>query len=254
VPTPTGDDRLVGADRVLAVLLELGEHHEGVTLDELASRMQAPKPSVHRALGSLCRAGLAERIGRGLYILGDEFLRLAFANHAARPDTALITPILEQLSAHFSETAHYAVRDGIDIVYRAKTDPPVGAVRLTSIIGGRNPVHSTAVGKLLLSSSVATQADLLALLGPTLPRRTPRTITDSGELWDQLVQIREQGFAIENEENETGIACLAVPAPTRSGAAFGGGAISVSALTFRTPLRALVDDLPVIRRIVRDGR
>ncbi|MEV7631864.1 IclR family transcriptional regulator [Microbacterium sp. NPDC089318] len=250
-PSPP-DDRLVGTDRVLAVLLELGEHHQGVTLDELAARMQAPKPSVHRALGSLCRAGLAARIGRGVYILGDDFLRLAFANHAARPDTAMMTPILERLSERFSETAHYAVLDGADVVYRAKTDPPLGAVRLTSVIGGRNPAHSTAVGKLLLSSSVRSEADLVELLGPgPLRRRTERTIVDPGELWRQLEVIAHQGYAIEDEENEAGIACIAVPAPLApSGPGRAAGGLSVSALTFRTPLRALVEGLPEIRSIV----
>ncbi|MGH8954598.1 MAG: IclR family transcriptional regulator [Microbacterium sp.] len=246
------DDRLVGTDRVLAVLLELGTHDHGVSLDELAARMQAPKPSVHRALGSLTRAGLAARIGRGQYILGDEFMRIAFAHHAARPDTARITPILESLSQRFSETAHYAVLDGADIVYRAKTDPPTGAVRLTSTIGGRNPAHSTAVGKLLLSTIADSVQDLASLLGPSsLTTRTPRTIVDLDELWAELEIVRDQGYAVEDEENETGIACVAVAAPLDpAGPGRPSGAVSVSALTFRTPLSTLVDGLPEIRRIV----
>lgn len=257
MPEPAQQEaRLAGTDRVLAVLLELGEHHAGATLDELASTMQIPKPSVHRALVSLCRAGLAARLSRGHYILGDEFLRLAFANHAARPDTALMTSILEQLSERFSETAHYAVLDGAHVVYRAKTDPPVGAVRLTSVIGGRNPAHSTAVGKLLLSRSIDAPEELTATLGPSpLERRTPRTIVDVEELWQQLELIRAQGFAVEDEENETGVACIAVAAPAMPfapRAALGG--LSVSALTFRTPLARLLEGLDDIVKITAGTR
>ncbi|MEV7608598.1 IclR family transcriptional regulator [Microbacterium sp. NPDC089320] len=249
-PAPDGE-RLAGTDRVLAVLLELGAHHAGASLDDISSAMGMPKPSVHRALDSLCRAGLAARVSRGHYILGDGFLRLAFAHHAARPDTALMTPILEKLSERFSETAHYAVLDGAHVVYRAKTDPPVGAVRLTSIIGGRNPAHSTAVGKLLLSRTVASRGELDSVLGTApLERRTPRTIVDPDELWRELGTIREQGFAVEDEENEAGVACLAVPAPaTPLAPRSTPGGLSISALTFRTPLTTLVDALPAIRLI-----
>ncbi len=77
-----------------------------------------------------CAPRLVEKTGRGQYILGDEFLRLAFAHHEARPDHIRVRPILERLAARFGETAHYAVLDGDSIVYRAKVDPTVGAVRL----------------------------------------------------------------------------------------------------------------------------
>ena len=84
----------------------------------------SPKPTVHRALAALCRAGLAGKDGRGRYLLGDEFLRMAFAHHEARPDHLRVRPILDRLTARFGETSHYAVLDGTSIVYRAKVDPP----------------------------------------------------------------------------------------------------------------------------------
>ena len=66
-------ERLVGSDRVLAVLTELVAHPAGATLDEMARFTDHPKSTVHRALASLRRAGLASQDGRGHYILGDEF-------------------------------------------------------------------------------------------------------------------------------------------------------------------------------------
>jgi IclR family acetate operon transcriptional repressor len=79
-------DRLVGADRVLAILAELARHAEGIGLEEMARVMASNKATVHRALAALRRAGFATQDGRGRYLLGDEFLRLAFAHHEARPE------------------------------------------------------------------------------------------------------------------------------------------------------------------------
>lgn len=138
-PAENSEERLVGADRVIAVLTELADHPLGVTLDELASTLHSSKPTVHRALATLRRAGLADMTGRGVYVLGDEYLRLAFRNLDGRPETARIQPLLEELAATCGETAHYAVLSGTDIVYRAKMDPPQGAVRLTSVIGAATP-------------------------------------------------------------------------------------------------------------------
>lgn len=245
-----GGQRLVGADRVLAVLTALGGHPRGATLDQLSQEVGSPKPTVHRALAALRRAGFAVQSERGVYLLGDEFLRIAFRTAAERPDTVTVVPILEALTARFGETAHYAVLEGAEVVYRAKTDPPEGAVRLTSVVGGRNPAYRTAVGKLLLSGQVGSEDDLRSLLGDgPFERRTPQTITDLSALWEELVRTRERGFAIDDQENEVGITCVAVPVPI-VGAAQPVGAISVSALAFRMPLDRLVAEVPAIAAIV----
>lgn len=246
----TDDTRVVGADRVLAVLIELGEHPQGATLDELSLAMKSPKSTVHRALTSLRKAGLATLVTRGTYALGDEFFRLAFHNHAERPEAVRIVPVLEELAARFGETTHYAVLDGAEVVYRAKVDPPGGAVRLTSVVGGRNPAYRTAVGKLLLGYRVNDREGLRRVLGDApLERRTPGTITDLDRLWDEVQLSRERGYAVDDQENEVGVNCVAVPVQTEDPGS-PAGAISVSALAFRLPLPELVSQLPVIRAIV----
>lgn len=242
----------VGADRVLAVLVELGNHPSGVSLDELAHRLSSTKPTVHRALGALRRAGLAAQLGRGLYSLGDEFVRLALRFQANRPEGELVEPALRQLVRMYNETAHFAVLDGSEVVYRAKVDPPEGGVRLTSVVGGRNPAHRTAVGKLLLSASVDSEADLRALLGDApLEARTPHSLTSIDDLWTELVRTKERGYAVDAEENEAGVNCLAVPVRWTAGGRV-AGAISVSALAFRTPLSRLTADAEKIQRVVDD--
>jgi IclR family acetate operon transcriptional repressor len=255
IPSPAesehvADERLVGSDRVLAVLTELAKYPEGVGLDEIARVVSSPKPTVHRALASLCRAGLAGKDGRGRYLLGDEFLRMAFANHEQRPDHLRVQPILDRLTARYGETSHYAVLDGADIVYRAKVDPAVGAMRLTSTVGGRNPAHATAVGKLLLSLKLP---DLTAveewLNGRTLIRQTEKTAGNAAELHAQLELVRERGYSVDDQENEPGVNCLALPLYLSSPSE-PTGAISISALSYRTPLHRLIDELPAIRAIV----
>ena len=246
------DERLVGADRVLALLVELAGHPDGATLEDLAAAMGGSKSTIHRALGSLVRSGLADQSGRGRYVLGDEFVRLAFRHHANRPATARIEPVLRELAARFGETAHYGVLDGHDIVYRAKMDPPVGAVRLTSVIGGRNPAYRTAVGKALLSSRLLDLRQVTDWFGDfPLEQKTPHTLTTPEALLAELQATRVRGYGIDDEENELGINCVAVPVYLE-GSSVPSGAVSVSAVRFRCPVETLVEGVPAIRKTIVD--
>jgi IclR family transcriptional regulator, acetate operon repressor len=246
----TEHERLVGADRVLAILAELARHPDGIGLDEMARIVASNKATVHRALAALRRAGFATQDGRGRYVLGDEFLRLAFAHHEARPDHERIRPVLVTLAGLFGETAHYAVLDGATVVYRAKIDPPSGAVRLTSTVGGRNPAHSTAVGKLLLSYALPDDDAVTAWVADhPLERKTDNTITTDRRFADELRISRARGWAADDQENEPGVTCVAVPAFLGS-PTVPTGAVSVSAAAYRTPLSRLVDDVATIRELV----
>ncbi|GAA3880717.1 IclR family transcriptional regulator [Streptomyces lacrimifluminis] len=242
--------RLVGSDRVLAVLKELARYPDGVGLEELTRVIGSPKPTVHRALGALRRAGLADQDARSRYVLGDEFLRMAFAHHQDRPEHVRVRPVLEALADRFGETAHYAVLDGREVVYRAKVDPPTGAVRLTSTVGGRNPAHATGVGKTLLAHQLDTVAAVEAWIGDSpLERRSHRTLCTAATLYRDLRATLDRGYAVDDQENESGVNCLALPvyatSPTTP-----SGAVSVSALTYRTPLRTLVDAVGEMRELL----
>jgi DNA-binding IclR family transcriptional regulator len=244
------DDRLVGADRVLAILIDLARYPEGVSLDELARAVWSPKPTVHRALAALCRAGLAGKDGRGRYLLGDQFLRIAFTNHELRPDHLRVQPTLDLLAERYGETAHYAVLEGPSVVYRSKVDPVIGAMRLTSTIGGYNPAHATAVGKMLLALKLPDLAAVEEWVGGrVLVKPTANTVGNSHQLHQQLELVRERGYSVEDQENEPGVNCLALPIYLTS-PTIPSGAVSISALAHRTPLQDLIDDLPSIRLIV----
>jgi IclR family transcriptional regulator, acetate operon repressor len=246
-----GKDRLSGIDRVLATLTEVARHTRGVRLDELARAMSSPKSSVHRALSALRRAGFVTHDERGDYRLGLEFMRLAFDHYQGLDERALIDPLLRELSARFGETAHFAKLDRSEVVYVGIVAPG-GAVMMSSTIGGRNPAHLTAVGKALLMHALPDAAAVAAYVkqhGP-LARRTSTTITDSSALHRELETSRKRGYAVDREEGEPGVNCLAIPV-FLGPAAPPIGAVSISGLVARTPLGVLVKAFPEMKEIVR---
>src|SRR5689334_3502735 len=132
-----------GADRVLACLKQLAQHPKGVALEELARELHSPKSSVHRALATLRRAGLAEQDDRGRYRLGLEVVRMGLEYYESLDRTELVHPLLGALAERFHETAHYAELVDGDVVYLRREAPPGLRVQMTAAIGGRNPAYCT---------------------------------------------------------------------------------------------------------------
>src|SRR5690625_1757727 len=249
-PATTPDRRLVVPERLPAVRPELSRHPAGIGLEDLARIVDSPKSSVHRALASLRRAQLAEQDGRGHYVLGDEFVRMAFSHHEARPDHVRVRPLLTRLAEHFGETVHYTVLAGRSVIYRSKVDPPTGAVKLTSTVGGRNPAHATGAGKLLLSQLLITPEQVADWVqAAPLERRTPATSTAADELRAELAATRRRGYGIDGRATQPGGDCPAPPScpPTPSSPS---GASSVSGLTYRMPIRELIDRVEEMRAIL----
>jgi len=242
-----------GSDRLLLALKTLAHHSEGASLDELTRELEAPKSSLHRALATLRRAGLAEQDERGRYRLGTEFVRIAFEYHERRDEVDLVRPVLLSLAGWFSETAHYAKLDGAEVVYLGKIEPAGQAIKLTSRIGGRNPAHATGIGKALLAHTLPDAEAVGAYVarhGP-LARRTERSLIAPHELADDLARTRERGYALDREESETGVNCIAFPlfldSPTRP-----TGAVSVSAVALRTGIERLEGAATGIRTIIEE--
>jgi IclR family transcriptional regulator, acetate operon repressor len=242
-----------GADRVLAVFKELAVHPRGIALEQLAVRVASPKSSVHRALAALRRAGLADHDERGTYRLGLEALQLAFAYYEKLDERVIVQPVLDALAARFQETVHYAVLDGGQIVYLAKVEQRDQSVYMSSRIGGRNPAHCTGVGKALLAHALPSLDEVRRYAADhPLERRTANTLVTPEALGEDLQAIRERGYAIDREENEPGIACVALPVFLGPGPA-PRGAISVTTLTHRTPLERLIEGVDEMRSIIGAG-
>jgi DNA-binding IclR family transcriptional regulator len=240
-----------GTERALVTLKELARYPDGATLDTLARDVGAPKSSVHRALAALVKTGLAVRPAPGRYTLGAEFVRLAYAHQEARSQPRLVQPCLQELAETYGETAHYAELQGREVVYLAKVSPRNINVQMTSVIGGRNPAYCTGVGKALLASRLERAEDpsaFLARLGP-FEARTPKTLADADALAADLRTTSRRGYALDDEESEIGINCIAFPlflgSPTAA-----SGAISVAALRHRLDLEQLEPRAEEIRAII----
>lgn len=245
---------LTGADRVLLTLKTLAGHSSGVSLDAISRELGAPKSSIHRALAALRRAGFADQDERGHYRLGSELVRITFDYHERRDVVDLVRPVLSTLSTWLSETAHYAQLEEAEVVYLAKIEPTGQAITMSSRIGGRNPAHSTGVGKALLAHVLADDdavGEFVARHGP-LERRTENTLVSARSLADDLRVGRERGYALDREESELGVNCIAFPLFLGSGRR-PAGAVSVSAVAMRTDVESLEAVAEGIRSTIEDA-
>ncbi len=246
-------DGSTGAARVLAVLRHVAERPHGCRLGEIATQMHAPKSSVHRALGALVTAGLVRQSSDGTYHLGYDFLRLAFRYHEDFAPNLAVAPVLQRLAQELGETTHYGVLVGPEIVYQAKVAPSRPAFQMSSVVGGSNPAYRTGVGKALLMHRLIDRPSVNAFVAEHGPfeRRTPATLCTAEALHAAFVEGRRRGYALDLEENEVGIGCLAVPlfldSPVRP-----TGAISISAVTSRTTVDDLIGRLDEVCAIITD--
>ncbi|MGA7836304.1 MAG: IclR family transcriptional regulator [Acidimicrobiales bacterium] len=245
---------LNGSDRVLAILNVLGSFPDGIGLNELARLVHSPRSSVHRALGALRRANLIEQDRDSRYRLGYGLLKLAFSYYEELDEIGRIRPVLSALAQKFGETTHYAVVDQAEVMYLAKVQPARSRYQMTSVIGGRNPAYCTGVGKSVLAYTLKTLEEVeqwVRVHESTIIRHTPHTLTDPEELHLEFTKIRENGYALDREEHEPGIHCLAVPLFLTS-KSVPDGAVSVTAVAQRFPMRKLEASVDLARKVIRD--
>ena len=245
---------LHGADRVLAILNLLGSYPDGIRLNDLARMMNSPRSSVHRALGALRRADLIEQDGDSRYRLGYGLLRLAFTYYEDLDEVGRLRPVLAALATEFGETTHYAILQGAEVVYLAKVQPPLSRYQMTSVIGGRNPAYCTGVGKSLLAYQLTTLDDVARYMdaqASSVHQFTPNTLTTAAALHEELTLIRREGYAVDREEHEAGINCVAIPLFLTS-KSVPDGAISITAVAQRFPLARLEASVDRARDMIRE--
>ena len=238
---PEAESPVASVDRALRILTALGAAARGLTLDNLADRLGIPKSSLHRILAALKhRRFVSQPETGGPYFLGAELLATAFRFHDALDLRALIHPLLARVSADLNETIHMAVLDGAEVIYQDKIEAP-HSIKLCSVVGGRNPAHATGVGKALLAWAYPTGEAAGAWFARWAPlaRPTKRTVSSAARLAEQLALVREQGYALDVEENEIGVLCAAVP--IFLGRPVPAAAVSVTMLSTRADRRRLTE-------------
>lgn len=202
---PTGT--VQSLERALDVIEALARAERALGVGELAEDTGLPQGTVHRLLQTLHARGYVRRADARKYSLGTGAFRLGDAAQRALVRTA--RPYLADLVRLSGETANLAILEGDDVVYVDQVASP-HTLRMFAEVGRHVPPHSTAVGKVLLAALPRDRA--VALLRRTrLPARTPATITDPEAFLAELDRVRSQGWATDEEEQESGVRCIAVP-------------------------------------------
>jgi IclR family transcriptional regulator, acetate operon repressor len=227
-----GSSAINALEKDLAVLEALSYADGPHRLAEIAARAGIGKPSVHRILQEMVRNGFATGLPGGYYAPGPRLVAVASMVVAEEQRLRDVPAILESVRDATGYTVHFAVRSGDEAVYihKVNSDKPY---QMRSRVGMRIPLYCTAIGKCVLAWLEPAVAEAILDRTPLAPR-TSSTLTVRGKLMDELARIREQGFAIDNEENESNVRCAGVPVFDRDGAVIGG--ISISTLVFELSL------------------
>lgn len=227
-------------DRVCDILDTLANSPDGVTLTEVAETTGLPKSSAFRYLSALeSRHYVARGHDAATYRLGLAF-RPQHTRGIARL-AELARPALERLRDKLDETTNLGLLDGTNVVHSVVCESPQ-MMRLAARVGERGYVHATALGKAMAAGLPEDRVrSLIAVAG--MPSFTDTTITDVDDLIAELDQIRQQGYAIDEEENQAGGRCVAVVIPDLGFPA----AVSVSAPAARFES----DEVPTVARALQ---
>lgn len=219
-------------DRVLRVLEILANAESALTLVELSTRLGLPKSTVlrllmvlesHRFVEKDLQSG-AYRLGLKLFELGSKAIAQSNLGDRAKPH-------LRRLVFTTEETAFVCVLDDGEVLSLEQVESS-RTVRIPATIGWRAPAHCTAVGKALLA--FLPDAELTTLVKKRkLSAYTPQTVTTSPRLRSELRLVRERGYAVDNEEMEEGLKCVAAPVREHSGKVI--AALGILSPAFRLP-------------------
>jgi DNA-binding IclR family transcriptional regulator len=183
-------------------------------LSDLARRLGLPKSSVANICTALLDTGFIRRVGTG-FGLGRRLAELGGAYLATVDQVQLFTELTDQLPVASAETAHLAILDGLEVTYLARHDGHQ-AIRIVSEVGRRLPASCTALGKAALASLSREELALRLRGVEQLPTLTPRSHRHVAALLDELDDVRELGYAVDDEETSEGIVCLGVAMPRRN--------------------------------------
>lgn len=206
-----------------------------LSASEVGGLCKISRPTAYRLLLTLATRGYTAQANGPYFRLGTQALSLSKKVLDSIDLPELAKPYMRQLSDATNETVHLSILEDTEILYIAKVESSQ-SIRMTSTIGTRSNLHSTAMGKAVLAFLPAgEQVGLLEQL--KLTACTSATVTDQAALVEELSNVRRQGFAIDNEENEDGVRCVGAPIFDHTGRVF--AAISVSGPAYRLSVSRL---------------
>ncbi|MCO1337666.1 IclR family transcriptional regulator [Kocuria polaris] len=214
-------------------LLELIARAGGeCTLSELAEQTPLPLPTIHRLLRTLVGIGHVRQLPNRRYALGPRLIRLGEV--ANRQLGALAAPVLRSLVQELGESANLAVLDGDMVTYTGQVPSP-HSMRMNTEVGRRANLHNSGVGKAILATLDDERITRLVLQAG-MPAATEHSISTLPALMAEVERIRAQGYAVDEEEQEIGVRCFAMPV---------SGAPTPMALSISGPISRVGEDFAV---------
>lgn len=212
----------------------LSQHRDGMQLNQIAAAIGLHKSTVHRLLGALISLGYVRKEGNSppKYRLTLKLFEVAGRLVDGLDVVHLARPVLEALRDEVKETVHLAIRDELDVIFVFKAESADTNYRIFSRLGMRRAMYCTAAGKALLACLPDEVVDAF-WHASHIQAYTPKTITSLDALKQELDEVRAKGYALDNEETELGMRCVAAVLTDYAGGH--PGAVSISAPVARMP-------------------
>lgn len=196
-------------ERAFDILEVIARSGGECSLSDISDQTSMALSTIHRLLRTLISIGHVRQLPNRRYALGPRLTRLGEV--ANRQLGALAAPVLHSLVEELSESASLAVLDGDMVIYTGQVPSP-HTMRTTTEVGRRVNLHNSGVGKAVLAvlddpriARLVTQAGL--------PAPTPNTLTSLSSVFAEVERIREQGYAVDDQEQELGVRCFAMSVP-----------------------------------------
>lgn len=209
------EEKISSIDRALDILILLHSEGRELGVTEISSALGMPKSTVHRTLSTLEKRGfLQQNSENGKYWLGIKLYALGMTAGEKMSLRRIIQPYAKRLSEKFNEVVNVSVLDTTSHKYPRsvlilKEEIPSQVLKMTPGIGSSNKCYNSATGKVLLAYAPKEVAD--SCKGEKLIPFTDKTIKSWEQLFTELEEIKKNGFAIDNEEQEIGLTCVAAP-------------------------------------------
>jgi len=213
--------------KTLDILEAIKNSQTGLALADLTETVRIPKPTAYRIAATLEARGYLDRGSTGAYRIGKKLFDLEQSRSLDKQLIQTAQPVMERLVEACKETVNLGILDGGEVVVISAVESPL-SIRMSSTIGKRRYLHSTALGKVLMAGLPDKEVQrLIRIKG--LPKLTPRTLTSQSAVLAEIRRVRGQGYALDDEENEVDGRCVGAPIS-------GPGTGVVAALSISAPL------------------
>ena len=234
---------------VLEYVIDRGGNQEPVAFSEIAKNLPYSRTTIHRILYSFEKLGYVEKAeSTSHYRLAAKFFELTGVAVHFRQLQSIAKSVMQNLMTRHAETVNLGVLDRGQVAFIDVLQSP-SSLRIAAFPGDRASVHSTALGKALLAFLPETEINAIISEQPLI-KKTPQTITRKGHLLEHLASVREQGIAIDLEENLSGVTCIAAPIFDHAQRPIAAFSISGPSARMNAKLTAVKEDVRAAALIV----